>query len=111
MAKNFYWTGTAGTDFATAGNWNDASDGIDPSQTFLGSLDTVTFFLESGGIVSGSGTVDTLRFSPFFDMATQTQVTDIDWTVTGTLDAIGTNGISNGVTLTLAGGGVLDGTE
>ncbi len=110
MAKTYFWTGAVNTNFGTAANWNDFTDGLYPSPTVPGTLDTVSFGLLTGGTISGTGTVDTLQFPLSYDPLTQMFI-DADWFVTGTIDATGTNGILNSATVTIADGGLLEGQQ
>jgi collagen type I alpha len=59
--RTLVWTGAQGTSFATAGNWSDITDGLDPAQTAPGAADTAEF-LTNGGSVSGTGSVIALEF-------------------------------------------------
>ena len=54
--RTMTWNGGAATDFGTAANWNDLTNGQSPAQTPPDSQDTVLFDT-SDGAISGTGTV------------------------------------------------------
>ncbi len=60
-SREFDWTGASGTNFATAGNWNDVTDGENPALAVPGAQDLASF--TNAGLITGGGTVYELSFS------------------------------------------------
>ncbi len=57
-SRSFAWLATDGGVWALPSNWNDLTDGIDPSQIAPGAQDSVSVLGESGagiGIITGPG--------------------------------------------------------
>jgi T5SS/PEP-CTERM-associated repeat protein len=61
IARTYVWTGAQDTNFATAANWDDVTDSVNPAPAPPGLLTTAEF-LATGGIVTGTGTVAVLQF-------------------------------------------------
>ena len=59
--RSIVWTGRQDTNFANAANWDDLTHSLDPAFSAPGYADSVAF-TGSGGAISGTGTVTTLRF-------------------------------------------------
>ena len=59
--RTLAWTGAQGTDFATAADWNDNTNALNPALAAPVAADVVQF-LAGGGTVTGSGTVAALQF-------------------------------------------------
>ena len=88
--RQLSWTGAAGTDFGTAGNWYDLTNDADPAATAPGAMDEA--FIESSGTIGGTGDVYGLVFAYSTNTVTAalSSVTDVDievatLTVTGGL--------------------------
>jgi hypothetical protein len=66
MARDYVWIATGGGAWSLAANWDDVTDGIDPSQTVPGPQDSVTVSGASGSSVmtlTGQGDVLSADFS------------------------------------------------
>jgi T5SS/PEP-CTERM-associated repeat protein len=59
--RTLAWTGVTDRNFGTAGNWNDATDALNPATTPPGAGD-IAEFLDNGGTITGAGTAATLQF-------------------------------------------------
>ena len=59
--RTMVWTGTSSTSFATAGNWDDTTDSLNPAATAPGASDTLQF-ASSGGVITGTGTAAAILF-------------------------------------------------
>ena len=59
--RTLVWTGAQGGGFATAGDWIDITNGLDPAQSAPDPADT-TQFPSGGGTVTGSGFAAALQF-------------------------------------------------
>jgi hypothetical protein len=92
--RDLNWTGTSGTAFGTAGNWNDTSDGLNPAASAPTAEDLAT--LNYAGVVTGTGSAFELGFTGANTVAgtlsAVTSVTDAGdkLTVTGALTAAST---------------------
>jgi collagen type I alpha len=62
VPRTLVWLGVSGAGFATAANWNDTTDGLNPATSAPGSIDTAVFS-SGAGAVTGSGTVAALSFN------------------------------------------------
>ena len=61
LSRTLAWTGAQGTGFATAADWNDLTNGLNPALTAPGAADTAEF-PSGGGAITGSGTAAALDF-------------------------------------------------
>ena len=107
----FDWTGASNSDFGNALNWDDVTDGINPSATPPGAADLAV--VNNSGTITGTGTVAALSFTGTNTVAGSLTVintlTDSGGvlSVSGTLTAASMNAAS-GATLSVDAGGSLD---
>jgi T5SS/PEP-CTERM-associated repeat protein len=61
IPRTLVWTGATSTSLATASNWNDTTDSLDPAAVGPNALDTV-LFANPGGAIVGTGTAAAITF-------------------------------------------------
>ena len=59
--RTLSWIGASGASFATAADWNDLTDSLNPAQSAPNATDTAQF-LNGGGTITGAGTAAVLQF-------------------------------------------------
>ena len=93
--RTLAWTGAKNTDFATAANWNDTTNSLNPAVLAPDAADTAQF-ITGGGTIAGTGTVTNLAFG------------GSSWRLSAGAALSATNGVAVGTTgsgaLTLSGG-------
>jgi T5SS/PEP-CTERM-associated repeat protein len=97
--RTLVWTGSDGTDFASAASWNDTTSELDPATLAPGTFDTVEFNSNAGAI-TGTGTVAGMAFD---DDSSWLMTSDAALTVTGSI----TVGGSKAASLLINGGASL----
>ncbi len=86
VPRTLGWTGLSSSNFATAQNWNDSTNGLNPAAAAPGSIDAAQF-TSGGGTITGTGTAATLLF-----------LGANAWTVTSSASLVTAGGVNVGTT-------------
>jgi T5SS/PEP-CTERM-associated repeat protein/autotransporter passenger strand-loop-strand repeat protein len=95
--RTLVWTGSAGTGFSAAANWDDVTNDLDPALSAPGEFDTAEF-LTGGGSIGGAGSAAALLFGGL-----------AQWVLgaSSTLTAAGSAGVTVGGLVSLTSGATI----